>query len=62
MELGFWIPKAVLRIQKPRIPDFTREFSRISDLGSHKQKIPGIWNPDSFTRGDRRENADILRF
>lgn len=32
------------------------------DGGEVKKKIPGIRNPDSFTWGDRREKADILRF
>ena len=62
MELGFRIPKAVFRIPKPRIPDFAREISLISDLTNKKFPESGIRNPDFLSWGDRREKIDILRF
>ena len=38
MELGFWIPWAVFRIVKPRIPNST--IKSFSDSGFHKQNFP----------------------
>ena len=56
--LRFRIPWAVFRISKRRIPDFTGKI--FPDFGFHysktfryswsnKQKIAGVWNPDSLS-------------
>ena len=47
---GFWIPESLsvelgFKIPKPRIPDFTREISRIR---IPQAKFPGFQNPDSL--------------
>ena len=44
--VGFRIPRAVFRTQKLRIPDTTSKV--LLNSGSHKQKIPGFWNPRSL--------------
>ena len=47
---GFWIPESLsvelrFQIPKPRIPDFTREISRIR---IPQAKFPEFQNPDSL--------------
>ena len=48
--VGFRIPTPVFRIPRPRIPDSTSK--NFQDSGFQMQKVPGFWNPDSFTWGE----------
>ena len=50
--VGFRIPKAVVRIPKSRISDFTRQGLIFPDGGFQKQKLTGFCNPDCLTFGE----------
>ena len=50
----FRIPRAVLRISKPRIPHSIR-MTDFPDFGFHGQKFPKFRNPASLTRGARSD-------
>ena len=56
---GIRNPQAVLRIQRPWIPDSISNI--FPDAGLHKQKSPESWNPDTLTVG-RLTEFQVLRF
>ena len=45
--VGFWIPWAVFRIPKPKIPNSRRKF--FPEAGFHKNKLLGFRSPDFLT-------------